>query len=256
MRNHFIGILLAFQFFSIVPIKKSFSLNRHTITAMYSSLPIVGLAMGLTLAGVYYLLHLNNFSTLFIAIMFVVLHTMLTGGLHLDGYVDVSDAFFSYQDRTRRLEILEDSRVGAFGAISLVILMLVKVAVMYEVMLRDSNNILLYIIIFPIITRIGIMFLFSKLPCAKDKGLAFYFKSNCDENKVLKSAFLTFLLFIGFAVYFKLHTFLAIAAILGIGVFVYRKFCMKHFGGITGDLLGAFYEGGHVLCWMSLLLFV
>jgi len=204
----------------------------------------------------YYFLHLNDFSTLFIAIMFVILHTILTGGLHLDGYVDVSDAFFSYQDRNRRLEILEDSRVGAFGVISVVILMLVNVAVMYEILLREPSNLYLYIIIFPILSRLGIMLLFAKLPCAKDKGLAFYFKTNCHENKVLISALLSFLLIIAIMIYFKVYIFLAIVAIFGGGVFLYRRFCMKHFGGITGDLLGAFYEGGHVLCWMSLLLFV
>ena len=100
-------------------------MTNKSATIMYSAIPLIGLGMGGLLAG---FLALNDtyfeLSPLFTAILLVVLHFIMTGGLHMDGVVDTGDAFFSYRDRKKRLEIVDDPRICAFGAITLVLFVL------------------------------------------------------------------------------------------------------------------------------------
>ena len=51
---------------------------------------------------------------------------IVTGGLHLDGLSDTADGFYSYRDKEKILEIMKDSRIGAFGVISIVLDILLK----------------------------------------------------------------------------------------------------------------------------------
>ena len=98
-------------------------------------LPFVGAAIGLAMYGVSELLVNYLHVGTFLASVFIVLTAIiLTGGLHLDGWADTGDAFFSYKDREKRLEILEDPRLGAFGTMALVLLIIVKIAVFNEIL--------------------------------------------------------------------------------------------------------------------------
>jgi len=61
-------------------------------------------------------------------VLLVVLWVILTGGLHLDGLMDSADGIFSGRDRNQKLEIMKDSRVGAMGAIALLVIFMTKVS--------------------------------------------------------------------------------------------------------------------------------
>lgn len=60
-----------------------------------------------------------------------VLPILLTGGIHMDGFMDTMDALHSYQDRERKLEILKDSHVGAFACLSLICEMFLYAAALF-----------------------------------------------------------------------------------------------------------------------------
>lgn len=95
LKNASQGFLLAWQFFSFVPIKKQFDMNKSSITWMYASLPLIGLAIGSLLSGgAYVLMSYSDISDLLLSILLVVGMVIFTGGLHLDGFIDMCDAFF------------------------------------------------------------------------------------------------------------------------------------------------------------------
>lgn len=103
------GFLLAVQFFSVIPVNKELPMTKRHVTMMFSMLPFVGACMGAIMYGVYQLLmHYTNWSSLLIAFLVILTGLILTGGLHLDGFVDMSDAYFSYRDREKRHAILDD----------------------------------------------------------------------------------------------------------------------------------------------------
>lgn len=259
MVNLLKGLFLSFQFFTSLPIRKQFSMNHQTVTAMYMTLPIISLLMGGTTA---LLLFLNeeylHFSTFLLAVIIVVANIVMTGGLHLDGWIDMSDAYFSYQDRERRLEILSDSRVGAFGAISLVVMILLKVTFIHEVLRNDIYVVMIYFIIIPLLSRLALLIYFLTMKNVKDTGLAAYFKSQVLSKKVWVSIALSFLLIIFITYYFKNVQVFGLFFFMVLFVLLYRKWTKKNFGGMTGDLVGALYEGTETFLWgiLILLLFI
>lgn len=258
VKNHLIGLLLAFQFFTSVPIRKQLPVNQSTVTAMYTMMPFVSLFMGCTMI-LLILLNTNffQFSSLLLAILIVVANIMMTGGLHLDGWIDMGDAYFSYQDRKRRLEILEDPRVGAFGAISLVVLLVLKIGFIFEVLnhqLFDDN--LIFFLLIPVFSRIALLIYFTRTANVKDNGLAAYFKTQVIHKNVQFSIILYSIAVILFAFYFESILIFFLYIFMLVFVLLYRKWTIQQFGGMTGDLLGALYEGTELFLWGMLLLFI
>ncbi|MBD8027717.1 adenosylcobinamide-GDP ribazoletransferase [Ureibacillus sp. Re31] len=255
MKNNFIGLLLSFQFFSSVPIRKQLSMNEKSVSAMFYLMPILGSLMG---ASLLFLKVMNDeffqFSPLFMAIILVVAGIIMTGGLHLDGWIDMSDAYFSYQDQERRLAILDDSRVGAFGVISLFILILLKVGFLYEVIDQNKNNLFLFFLMIPFLSRIALLLYFLTTPNGKEKGLAVYFKSQVNDKKIWTALIIYTVLFFVVTYYFLNVVGLILFIAMIIFVFIYRNWTIKNFGGMTGDLLGAIYEAMEVILWGIVLL--
>jgi adenosylcobinamide-GDP ribazoletransferase len=252
------GILLALQFFTVLPIRKELPLGRKEVTAMYIALPFVGATIGLLMYGVSELL-LNGFSTsTFLAAVFIVLTgILLTGGLHLDGWTDTADAFFSYQDQEKRLEIMEDPRIGAFGTMALLFLILIKIALFNEILERGLAHIILFAAI-PFLARIGMNIYFSTIPSAKNSGLAHFFKEKLHPKIIVVGALLS-----GLAMLITVWLVVEIVIVplllfilLAIGILLFRHWSLKHFGGVTGDLSGAFIEGMEVILWFAVLLFI
>lgn len=256
MKTIWIGICLAFQFFSVLPIKREFQMTRGTMTAMYCAMPIVGLVFGAVLLALYEGLMIADVSPFFAAVMLVVAHIVCTGGLHLDGYVDVSDAFFSYGDKEKRLQILEDPRTGAFGVISVVVLLMLQTAAMYEVLVREYAYTALLLLLIPVVLRIGVMLYFTTMRCAKTSGIAYYFATNMNVRVIKVTAFIVSIAFVVIAIILQQYALLAVVVIQLLIVLWHRRFSYKHFGGMNGDLSGAIYEGSNALLWLTVLLFI
>ena len=93
-------------------------------------LPVVGLEMGLLWAGLGWLCGALQLPVLMKGLILSVYPYLVTGFIHLDGYMDVTDAVKSYRSLERRREILKDSHVGAFAVIGIVLLLLAQFAFM------------------------------------------------------------------------------------------------------------------------------
>jgi adenosylcobinamide-GDP ribazoletransferase len=255
LKNSLIGLLLSFQFFTSFPIQKQLPMNRKSVTAMYMTMPILGLLMGCTIASLIFINEqFLQFSSLLVAVCIVVANIVMTGGLHLDGWLDMGDAYFSYQDQTRRLEILEDSRIGAFGAISLVVLLLLKIAFIYEVLNQFDTTEYLFFICIPFLSRLAIILYFLSTQPVKEKGLAAYFKTQVIHKTVCLSIIIYFLVLTLVAYYFSTSQLLLLFIAMILFVYLYRRWTIKNFGGMTGDLIGALYEGTELFLWGILLL--
>lgn len=91
---------------------------------MLLCLPILGALLGGIWAGVGYVLARIGAPRLVFAACMAVCPWCLTGFIHLDGFMDCSDAVLSRREQARRQEILEDSHVGSFAVIAMVLLAL------------------------------------------------------------------------------------------------------------------------------------
>ncbi|HSI67761.1 MAG TPA: adenosylcobinamide-GDP ribazoletransferase [Planococcus sp. (in: firmicutes)] len=248
------GFLLMLQFFSVFPVNRELHMEKKDVTAMFGWLPVLGAIFGgLAAAVLYGLREQTDIHVFLLAFLLVALSVIVTGGLHLDGLADVGDAFFSYQERSKRLEIMGDPRIGAFGTMVLLFAVIGKILVIAEVALTVSLGV---VILIPVLSRIGLLGLFSFSASAKPTGLASFFQHRANRRLtgILASAYgvmaiLVLMVVGGWTVAF------AFAAALVLAIILYRKWCQRNFGGVTGDLFGAFVEGVELLLW-SMLLFL
>lgn len=113
-------------------------------------LPVVGLEMGLLWWGLAWLVDYLNLPTLVVGLTLSAYPFLVTGFLHLDGYMDVTDAVKSCRNLERRREILKDSHVGSFAVIGMVLLMTAQFAFVSSA--QGDWRILIFI---PVLSRCG-----------------------------------------------------------------------------------------------------
>ncbi len=131
-------LLIAIQFFTRIPVTGRLAdwvgFSPELLRASAAHFPAVGAVVGLAGAGVFgltqALLPDSAFSPLVAAVLSTIATVMLTGAFHEDGLADVADGLGGSSDRARALEIMKDSRVGAFGALALVLAVLAKVSLL------------------------------------------------------------------------------------------------------------------------------
>ena len=115
-------------------------------------LPVIGLEMGALWAGLAWLCCLLRLPTLVKGLVLAVYPFLAAGFIHLDGYMDVTDAVKSCRSLERRREILKDSHVGAFAVIGIVLLMIAQFAFLASVPEGADYRILLFV---PAVSRCG-----------------------------------------------------------------------------------------------------
>lgn len=119
----------ATSYVTTLPLGKGtfFSAHTESICGLSKYLPAVGLLIGGLLALIWFLLLKAHVANLLLGFSLTLALLTITGCLHLDGLMDTADGIFSHQNRQRMLEIMADSRVGNFGVIAGVNIILVKV---------------------------------------------------------------------------------------------------------------------------------
>lgn len=242
------GIITVFSFFTAIPMP-FIEWDEERIKYITPLIWFVGLVIGGISLLLIWLLELMDLSPFYSAIIVTVYYTMITGGLHVDGLMDSADAYFSQRDLARRLEIMKDSRVGAFAVMAFVVVTLVKVGTIREVFLSGPLNPLLVII--PVMSRLLVSLLICLVGNATEGGMTALYKKYVKSSTpyILYGVLCLVIAIIAF-VRWQLVFMLLPLLVFFIG---YIVFCQKVFGGITGDLLGAFLELSEVVLWISYL---
>ncbi len=138
MMNFIREFLLAVQFFTRIPVTGALAewvgFSPAMLRASAGHFPAVGMLVGAAAAAVYAVLLVllpdTVFAPMVAAVLSTVVTVLMTGGFHEDGLADVADGLGGSYDRHRALDIMKDSRVGAFGAMALVLALLAKVAML------------------------------------------------------------------------------------------------------------------------------
>ena len=198
--------------------------------------PWIGLVVGGVEALWWLLARWLSIEGIFYGAVAALLPIAVTGGIHVDGFLDVCDARGSHQSREKKLEILKDSHVGAFAVLGLGWYLLLSAALWSEVEFHLSLCLL------PVVSRTlsGLCAVYWRN--ARGTGLlaSFTDASHLKHNRVV----LIFWLLLAALLMGSLPGFEGIAALLGAGVALlyYRVVSSREFGGITGDLAGWFLQ--------------
>lgn len=229
------GLLLSFQFFTRIPVNKAIELDKKNIRNAIFFLPFVGALIGLIAAIIYYIL--SPYSNLIAGLFSISSMIIITGGLHIDGLSDTFDGFMANKDRERTFEIMKDSRVGAFGVLSIILLILFK-----YVFIISFNNGFFPILLSLINSRVVLSYIISYKKVAKTEGLGYLF--NGSNPKVF--SILTLLIYVVVLAITNTWYLFPLALTIATAEII-CKISYKKIGGLTGDVYGSIVEIGEVL---------
>ncbi|NLH80403.1 MAG: adenosylcobinamide-GDP ribazoletransferase, partial [Phyllobacteriaceae bacterium] len=135
-------------------------------------LPFAALVIALPAAVVLAALDRTDLSSLVAATLTVIALTLTTGAFHEDGLADVADAFAGGRDPARRLEIMKDSRIGAFGGVALAAQFVLRVGLVADLLDRHEAHAGLLLLAVVPLSRVAAVGLMVLLPPARADGLA------------------------------------------------------------------------------------
>lgn len=230
------SMIIAFSIYSKIPVPQ-FAWEEEDMEYMMCFFPWIGGAIGLVFYGWLALCEKVQIGALCRACVAVAIPLIISGGFHVDGYMDTMDAFHSYQSREKKLEILKDSHIGAFAAIMLMLYYLIDLAALSEVVTgKAAFAVAAVFFLARCLSGIGVVTLKS----AKKEGLLYTFASGAQKKRVRLALYaqLTGCIVLMMAVS---GIYGIVAAVTGVLCFFYFKWkSYRELGGITGDTAGWF----------------
>ena len=199
--------------------------------------PAIGLMIGLVLVGVEEGSS-RVFSEPLTAAFLVAVMIIVTRGLHLDGLMDVFDGVFGGFTPERRLEIMRDSRVGAFGVIGAIAVLLLKYGALVSLLMLPQPGKEWALFLFPTLSRWTMVVLLGAFPYVRTQGLGSPFHGTGIKIATTIagiSALAASVLLWGFAGLGLFFGVTVVAWLMGWAI-------AKTLGGLTGDAYGATNE--------------
>ncbi|MBQ9011011.1 MAG: adenosylcobinamide-GDP ribazoletransferase, partial [Clostridia bacterium] len=135
--SFFPSLIIAFSTYSRLPMPRT-EWTEENRRLTFCFFPLVGVPIGAAAILWQYLCLRLSVGPVLRGAVATALPLLLTGGIHMDGFMDTCDALASWQPREKRLQILKDSHVGSFAVLGCTLYLLVMTGLLAECSLRDS----------------------------------------------------------------------------------------------------------------------
>ncbi len=236
------SIIISLSLYSKIPMPR-IEWDEDSAEHAISFLPLTGIVIG----GLSYLFMKFGIAyqlpAVFVTLILTVIPLLVTGGFHVDGFMDVQDALHSYQSKEKKLEIMKEPHSGAFACISAGAALLIWTGFLYLLVQKcleaqAPGLMMIYCLSFVLVRALcGITCI--SLPKAKKDGML---------NMEIKRSEKLDVFFLGFQAFVALGAMMLISRYAGIMTggatvlftFWYRELCKRNFGGVTGDTAGFF----------------
>ena len=169
-------LLIAASFLTLLPVGLAAAADRE-ISRSRGWYPVVGLGYGLLLAGIAALCGLLGIAPLLTAALLVATLALGSRFLHLDGLMDVCDGVLGGHTAERRLEIMRDSRVGAFAVAGAGCALLVKYGALASLLDNELHAVWPLLLLFPTLSRWTMTLLLTAFPYGRRQGIGTAFAS-------------------------------------------------------------------------------
>ena len=237
------SMLIAFSMYSKIPVPKT-EWSDKSMRYTMCFFPLVGVVIGALMYAAGTLILMADIKSVLKAAVMLVIPIMLTGGIHLDGFLDTMDAIGSWAPKEKRLEILKDSNSGAFAVIGGCVYFVLSLGIWSEMSLDMLKSAVPVFVLSRALSGLSVV----SFPMAKNTGLAAMFSNAAHKRRVR----IVMLLWIALtaACMVAINPLTGAAAVLcAAAVFAYYYFMSKkNFGGITGDLAGYFLQVCELVC--------
>ncbi len=233
MKDIFFGFLLAFSYFSILPIKiKTFKESELIYKSTLFFIPFVGLILGL-LSVILFLILSNFYALWYASLLSGIFYLFLYGFLHLEAIIDVIDGYFASLSNKDVYKIMKEPQVGAIGVVGIVLFLILKLSsIVYFLSL--NSNIFQLITVF-ILSRFSIVFILLIFKLHSKS----YFALNLQKNLNLKLFIFALIFYFLLALLFiNIYELIILFLLTFIFSFLLIKILNKKIGFINGDILG------------------
>lgn len=225
------GFLLLTQFMTRFPVPFKVSYDAVVLGRAVKYFPLLGLIIGVVLALAFLFIGQFIENSLIVALIIVIIEILITGGIHIDGLSDSFDGLFSYRDKERILEIMKDSRVGANGALVMMVYLMAKVLLISELGWE-------FLLIMPVVSRLNTVVHAGFGHYAREEGMG---KTIVDETTIKGVLFATFTALLISTIFIQWQGILVVGVAFVFGL-VCLHYIQKRIDGITGDTMGAVLE--------------
>lgn len=231
----FRSLILAFSIYSKIPVPQ-FAWKEEDMQYTLCFFPWIGAVIGGALFFWNILCQRLFIGELCRTFMGAVIPLAITGGFHVDGFMDTMDAFCSYSPRQRKLEILKDPHIGAFCVIMFSCYGLVYLGAFSEI--KDGGlfcSVCGGFFLARCLSGIAVV----SFPGAKKEGMLSRFAGSANKSAVKGALYVQGALCIAFMLWQSALAGLSVAAAFFAFFYYYRR-TKKELGGITGDTAGYF----------------
>jgi adenosylcobinamide-GDP ribazoletransferase len=228
------SLLVALQFLTRLPLPAGLPIAGPALGRALGWFPLVGaLLAGVLAAADWALSHALPRGV--VDVLLLALLALLTGGLHLDGFMDTCDGLFSLRSPEERLAIFRDSRVGSFGVVGLTALLLLQWAALGAL---PAERRAACLIVALTAARWAMVYAIVAFPYGRPAGLGRMFKDHAGPHAFVAATALAALVAAGL-----LGSVGLAALVLAAGAtWLFARYCLGRLPGLTGDTYGALNE--------------
>lgn len=238
---------LAWRLLTVIPLPFLPTVSHRPAGLAAAYYPLVGLILGIVLAGVGQLFFFFLPPALAAALL-LALWAGLTGLLHLDGFMDSCDGLLPPRDRVRRLEIMKDSRVGAFGVVGVILLMLIKFNTLAVLPYTYRTPAL---VVIPALARWAMTWALARYPLARREGTSVFFSAGLGWQQGLIASAVALIAALGLFGWWGL----LMLAVTWLVLTLMAKLAVARLGGLTGDVYGAICEATETILLAVIVVF-
>lgn len=230
------GFWAALQFLTIFPTPLRHEVHTKAFGQSLTYFPLVGLILGAILFGLHYGLSLVLPASV-VNVLLIIALVILTGTHHLDGFTDTCDGIIAGKSKDERLAIMSDSKVGTFGIVGVILLLLLKYVSL------SSVPILPALLLMPILSRWTMVSVIFAFPYARSSGMGLFFKQGANWQRLTIATVIALIAAIMLLNWWGLVLMIALCLI----VFGVASYFRSRLNGLTGDTYGAVNEIAEVL---------
>jgi len=227
---------VAFSMYSRIPMPV-FEWKEEDMSGGLMFFPVVGMVIGAISAAVAYMALSLEWPVIVTILLLGLILVVITGGFHIDGYMDMTDALRSYQPMEKKLEILKDPHIGAFAVIGMLGIMLTYgIGLSFLTDRWNMRSLISYGIIFVLSRAVSGI---SSVTMKKAKKNGMLYEETKSRNKpVIVVLSVQLLIASGILVYINWATAIILLITLLVISAYYRHTVYRQFGGVTGDTAG------------------
>ena len=230
------SLVLAFSYYSAIP-APPVRFEEHDGDYLFCFFPLVGLLIGAAEYLWMFLAEMKMFNPFLTGAAAVAIPVLITGGIHLDGFLDTSDALASWKTKEERLAILHDTHTGAFAVIFCALYLMLACGTAVEAVSQVPAA---GCMIFCIGRMFSALLVVFEKP-AGESGMLYYCTKTAAARAVALSSVIYLAITGALSLYLNaLMLWLVLLAAGAVFFILYRLFIRRVFGGVTGDLAGCF----------------